>query len=168
MNNNTSVKFIKAWRSYFPGEIAGFDSDVATTLVAGGVATAHPAASASATLSRQSTPLSRQPAPIVPTSTAGKGGKKTTGGKAASSKTAAEAVQGAMPANAGLLLTDTGNEASGGAGGEGESQQGQEGGADESGASDGVSGDGDGGEDGDGTGNSDGAESEAGDDEGKP
>lgn len=36
--NNVAVSFLKRWRAYNPGEVAGFDSETAAKLVEGGAA----------------------------------------------------------------------------------------------------------------------------------
>lgn len=41
MSTTVSVRFTKPWRTYFPGDVAGFDKDIAEALVGGGVATAY-------------------------------------------------------------------------------------------------------------------------------
>lgn len=41
MSTTVSVRFTKPWRTYFPGDVAGFEKDIADALVGGGVATAY-------------------------------------------------------------------------------------------------------------------------------
>jgi len=41
MSKKTIVRFTKAWRSYFIGDVAGFDKDTAEALIGGGVATSY-------------------------------------------------------------------------------------------------------------------------------
>lgn len=41
MSDKVIVKFTKAWRSWFAGDVAGFDSATAEALVGGGVATSY-------------------------------------------------------------------------------------------------------------------------------
>lgn len=41
MSTTISVRFTKPWRPYFPGDVAGFEKDIAEALVGGGVATAY-------------------------------------------------------------------------------------------------------------------------------
>lgn len=36
--NNVAVRFLKRWRAYNPGEVAGFDPEIADKLVEGGAA----------------------------------------------------------------------------------------------------------------------------------
>ncbi|QDY37601.1 MULTISPECIES: hypothetical protein [Pseudomonas] len=41
MSTTVTVRFTKPWRTYFPGDVAGFEKDIADALVGGGVATAY-------------------------------------------------------------------------------------------------------------------------------
>jgi hypothetical protein len=41
MSTTVAVRFTKAWRTYFPGDVAGFDKEIADALVGGGVASAY-------------------------------------------------------------------------------------------------------------------------------
>ncbi|WP_047595329.1 hypothetical protein [Pseudomonas plecoglossicida] len=41
MSTTVSVRFTKSWCTYFPGDVAGFEKDIAEALVGGGVATAY-------------------------------------------------------------------------------------------------------------------------------
>ena len=41
MSDNVPVRFSKAWRTYFPGDIAGFDSGVSEALIDAGLASAY-------------------------------------------------------------------------------------------------------------------------------
>lgn len=41
MSDNVPVRFAKAWRAYFPGDIAGFASEVSEALIGAGVASAY-------------------------------------------------------------------------------------------------------------------------------
>jgi hypothetical protein len=48
MSNKTIVRFTKAWRTYFVGDVAGFDKDTAESLIGGGVATSYSSITAAA------------------------------------------------------------------------------------------------------------------------
>ncbi|WP_346829431.1 hypothetical protein ABDX87_19970 [Pseudomonas abietaniphila] len=48
MSKKTIVRFTKAWRSYFVGDVAGFDKDTAEALIGGGVATSYSSMDAAA------------------------------------------------------------------------------------------------------------------------
>ena len=74
MSNSVPVRFTKAWRTYFPGDVAGFDQETASTLIGGGVATAYAGTTAAAAFS------------AGPSSPAAKPGKKGSGKAAAGSK----------------------------------------------------------------------------------
>ena len=51
MSEKVIVKFTKPWRGYSPGEVAGFEEDVAEALVGGGVASGYSPVSAAASVS---------------------------------------------------------------------------------------------------------------------
>jgi len=74
MSNSVPVRFTKAWRTYFPGDIAGFDQETAATLIGGGVATAYAGTTAAAV-------------PAGPSNPAARPAKKNAGSRGAAAKT---------------------------------------------------------------------------------
>jgi len=74
MSNSVPVRFTKAWRTYFPGDIAGFDHETASTLIGGGVATAYAGTTAAAAVS------------AGPSSPTAKPAKKNAGSRGAAAK----------------------------------------------------------------------------------
>jgi hypothetical protein len=61
MSNKTIVRFTKAWRSWFAGDVAGFDKDTAEALIGGGVATSYSSIAAAAAQISKEAPGVSQP-----------------------------------------------------------------------------------------------------------
>ncbi|WP_236200716.1 hypothetical protein [Pseudomonas pseudonitroreducens] len=68
MSKNVPVRFLKAWRTYFTNDVAGFDKDRAEELVEGGVAEYASEAAPAAPGVRKSNrkPQALTPAPTPP------------------------------------------------------------------------------------------------------
>lgn len=83
MSKNIPVRFLKAWRTYFTGDVAGFSKDLADELVDGGVAEY-----ASEAVARKNSRRPQAPAPAPtppaatqePTQPAGEAGEAGEGG----------------------------------------------------------------------------------------
>ncbi|QEY75789.1 hypothetical protein [Pseudomonas denitrificans (nom. rej.)] len=70
MSKNVPVRFLKAWRTYFTNDVAGFDKERAEELVEGGVAEYASESASAAPSGRKSSRKSPAPAP-APTPPAG-------------------------------------------------------------------------------------------------
>lgn len=66
MSKNVPVRFLKAWRTYFTNDVAGFDKERAEELVEGGVAEYASESASAAPSGRKSNRKSPAPAPTPP------------------------------------------------------------------------------------------------------
>jgi hypothetical protein len=101
MSKKTIVRFTKAWRSYFVGDVAGFDKHTAEALIGGGVATSYSSLDASAALVVKDPQAASQP----------KGGKDKQANKRGGS-----AKPDPVTSPAGSLLPETSSMAASGTG----------------------------------------------------
>ncbi|MCE0938166.1 hypothetical protein LU667_14355 [Pseudomonas kurunegalensis] len=113
MSTTVSVRFTKPWRTYFPGDVAGFEKDIADALVGGGVATAYSDKPVGA-------PIDKAPKPSSNKTPAKRGGPA----KVDSGSSGASSLVSALPAGSTVApepgLNNDGLEEAGAGGGEGE------------------------------------------------
>lgn len=106
MSNKTIVRFTKAWRSYFVGDVAGFDKDTAEALIGGGVATSYSSMDAAAAQVVKDPQAASQP----------KGGKDkqaTKRGGAAKTDPATSPVSSLLPEASSIAASGTGSGSNG-------------------------------------------------------